>query len=546
MSVGIFKRGQASPEDVEGGGKGAGPQSIGKGFSFGDQLRMAVSWRSTSNPAALASRDIPARLVTYPAIAQFVTKGKYGNELMRIDNFVNDLVDAEQEAVDSGEGIDGVPVSRLRKFTRKRRPTVEFARNVTLLQEVVRNAHLATEDMRCIMEDETPEEKVHLRISYLLGDVLWDDDIPNGLAARFSLMYSGGALFESFLYINDGTIYTTHLDYVDGGFELADLEDRPWPERGVIGADRFLALDEAWTRQAGFRLLSNSGDVVDERFWLNPEEVENFDERLAPEKAEGTDDPVMDSVSWRSLFVANYSGFEMLVGSFALLFFASIAWRSGAWWTIIPLALGLGCFGLMLYLLLKIVDSRLTVDRMVEKEKPDPEVWWMTQVTRTLLTVVSMCVMICGAAMFDIRVRGDEGDALTLASFVSLYPACAVAGVLVWILLGRGVRMPIRLNPISRELDRQRRMSDYVQSAILGVTLAFMVVVSDNAYDYRTLLAFTLAMAVVFPLIAYGVSRVWSLINPLRSVSKVTAPLYLHTDSGLSRRDWSKKYGIKV
>lgn len=552
--MGFFKRTdrEPTPDDSPDTDAAEKPEVSGdkRTFSLGDQIRLAVSWRTDANPAALASREIPARMVSSPAIAQFVSKGKYANELMRIDNFVNNLIDEEQRGIEEDGTIPGTPVTRPKhrwKWSHTRVPTAEFARNIGLLQEVVQSAHIAVEDLRHILEEESPDEKVHLRISYRLGDLLWDDDIPNGITARFSLIYSDGALFESFLYINYGGISVTQLTYIGDDFDIRTIDERPWPHSGEVRATRFVTLDESWTRHAGFRLLSKSGDTVDENFWLESEVLDDFNERLAPEKKSGTDDPVMDSVTWKSMFVANYAGLEMIVGAFIFLFISSVAWRSGAWWTILPLALAAACFGLMLYLLFKIIDSRLGVDRMAEKQKPDREVWWLTQITRATITIVATVIMACAAAVMDIRVRGDEADVLTYESFFSLYPICAVIGILVWIALGRRIRLPMRLNPIDSDMDRQRSLSDAIQSAILLATAATMLLLADDgAYDTSSLLIFILVVVVLFPLVAYGVSRLWSVVGPLRSIGQITAPLYVHGDSGLTRQQWSDKYGMNV
>ena len=56
---------------------------------FADNLRAAFSRSSTV--AALRTRKIPATYAKFPHIHQYLVRGRYANDLMRIDDFISSM-----------------------------------------------------------------------------------------------------------------------------------------------------------------------------------------------------------------------------------------------------------------------------------------------------------------------------------------------------------------------------------------------------------------------------------------------------------------------
>lgn len=510
---------------------------------FADNLRAAFSRSSTV--AALRTRKIPATYAKFPHIHQYLVRGRYANDLMRIDDFISSIT-KQDIAVEHDKHLDN-PVTRKSRipFMKRRIVTEDWARVFQLLQEVVLHAHIAVEDRRIMEQSIEQDARIDMLVHFQKGNSFWsmDDVDPTGVSARFTVIYNDGALYESFLYIQDGTFYVTQMQLMES-MDADEIDTREWPEKDSLDPDLFVTIDETYTRFVGSYLISKPGDSLDGRFWLNTADTErDIHERLAPLPEEGTTEQIMDRVSARSLFVANYGALEAVVLALFFVFITSVAWKPGVGWTVVPLLLGGASLALMAVILRKILDTTLTADLMVAKQKPDVNVWRVSQIVRVVLTLIAAFIVMLGASMVTLRVEDKDVEDLSFDALATLFPIAAALAMAAWHITARRVRVPVNMMPVTGNMRTAAMVADFVLAAVL-VVIAVLLYISGDFDNWLYLASFTFVVLVLFPLVMLAMSRLIGSLTPLRSLESARFCKYVHNDSGLTRDQWTQKYDM--
>ena len=510
---------------------------------FADNLRAAFSRSSTV--AALRTRKIPATYAKFPHIHQYLVRGRYANDLMRIDDFISSIT-KQDIAVENDKRLDN-PVTRKSRipFLKSRVVTEDWARVLQLLQEAVLHAHIAVEDRRIMEQSIEHDARIDMLVHFRKGNAFWsmDDVDPAGVSARFTVIYNDGALYESFIYIQDGTFYVTQMQLMES-MEPDAVDTREWPEKDSLDPDLFVTIDETYTRFVGSYLISKPGDSLDGRFWLNTSDTErDIHERLAPLPEEGTTEQIMDRVSIRSLFVANYGALEAVVLALFFVFITSVAWKPGVGWTVIPLLLGGASLAVMAMILRKILDTTLTADIMVAKQKPDLNVWRISQIIRVLLTLVAALIVMLGASMVTLRIEEKDFDDLSFETLTTLFPIAAALAIAAWHITARRVRVPVNMMPVTDSMRTAAMIADFALAAVLSAT-AVVLYISGTIDSWLHLTIFSAVVLVSFPMVMLAMSRLIGSLTPLRSLENARYCKYVHNDSGLTRAQWTQKYDM--
>lgn len=499
-------------------------------------VRFAIS------DTALKTRSIPKSLERTPRGAAYVRRGKYVNDLMRLDDLILDAIDDERD-LDDAERV----VTRKNMIGRTVL-TDEFTRDYLLAQELLLAVHNAVEQLRQNADDD--EKKINVIVHYRNGNFLWESDSQEGVSLRFTVIYQDGTTEESFAYINNGTYYLTRLSPV--GEEVVgalDADTRDWPQYTDIEVSegkRIIAIDESLSRFAGNYVTSHSGDTLGGRTWMDSDEnIHDFHQRVLPDPEKDSVEDPMDQISARSMFVANYGGFEAVLLSLAGVLLASVAWQSGAWWTAIPLLLTLLLAVAIGVIFQRIAMSMLRVDLVRKIEKPLPHVWRAANVLRVLFVPVYTFLAMTAMSMITLRGKGMEIEDFHANSYTYTQTLAVLFAIGCWLLVSRRIPPMSKYQLVTPSMRRFSAKLDIVVGAVMMVTAAVLADAENSNADRLTFLALSIALFIGLTLGTWFFSRVvGAALQPLRSLKHSTCTHYVHSDRGMSREDWASKNGV--
>lgn len=508
-----------------------------------DALRIAMG---TFNPKAPKGRVIHHEEMKEVRIARYFTRGLYPNDLVRIDDYINALKEKEKKGQLDFHLTKKAPFNI--PFI-ERKLTKEWAQNFQLLQELIAFAHIALDERRSIEEGFEGEVRLILLNNFKVGNQFFsDNDSCEGISARFLFFYKDGDYYESFAYINDGMYGVTRPEKIE--LETKKIDQREWPE---ISSAKFVNFDETLNRVAGRYLISSDEDLGIDVWFDNDDNNLNPNERVKPELPDEDNSYFMDTVSFKSMWTANYVPLEGLILAFATLVIAQVGAKPGILASVIPIAVAVSLICLMVYMAIKILDSFTARTIILVRDKPEPKVWRAAHVVRLFITLLSTVILMAASTVIFHRVNYPDDPSLSIIypnEMKNVYTLCVLLVVAVWCATGSWFSRNIHINPITGEMETFKTVIDVLILSLVITLFAVVISLPDSfgsitESEENAMVYFFIGILASFTLVRWFFSRMSSMFAPIRSLENHKYPKYVHNDSGLTRSQWNEKHKME-